>query len=430
MGAVDPPRSRFFSVAPIGVGTPQVESLDGYLCRLAAKHRVRPSALRRRLAEETELSGCTDPKPWPQLLERIGPSSAWYARCLARLTLRPEVAMLGLANLACHVSPVELLASKNAWCPHCLREMLTAGQFYVPQAWRLHCYTHCTRHAQRLLAHCPHCYRSTSALDSWFAAMGTCHWCRRSLLTESADSNASTWTDEVVSSELESLCAALSGDFGDPYQPLLEPASAWVMREARRHGLISGIEATADMAGISAKLLNSLEHHKESNTSLQTLVRICVAAGVSVEGALRRNFPGFRGQPLLVPLQHASITYRAKRAIGQDQVRREVIALLRSGQLPTMTQLQLRFGLQNSRLNDLLTPKLRERLKHRHALHRKRLKQRRFAALVDTIVATRTTLLVMCQPAQAEHVAAALGRRRAATPNFLAAFAQAMLASA
>jgi hypothetical protein len=36
-----PPRSRLFSLEPIGIGTPQTESLTSYISRLAAAHSVR-----------------------------------------------------------------------------------------------------------------------------------------------------------------------------------------------------------------------------------------------------------------------------------------------------------------------------------------------------------------------------------------------------
>jgi len=35
-----PPRSRLYHLEPIGIGTPYVESLTGYVARLAQAHRV------------------------------------------------------------------------------------------------------------------------------------------------------------------------------------------------------------------------------------------------------------------------------------------------------------------------------------------------------------------------------------------------------
>ena len=40
-----PARSRLHSIEPIGIGTPFVESLTGYMIRLAASHAVRVSDL-------------------------------------------------------------------------------------------------------------------------------------------------------------------------------------------------------------------------------------------------------------------------------------------------------------------------------------------------------------------------------------------------
>lgn len=40
-----PPRSRLYPLEPIGVGTPHVESLTGYIARLAETHCVTPKDL-------------------------------------------------------------------------------------------------------------------------------------------------------------------------------------------------------------------------------------------------------------------------------------------------------------------------------------------------------------------------------------------------
>ena len=40
-----PPRSRLYHLAPIGVGTPNVESLTGYVARLAEAHNVHTRTL-------------------------------------------------------------------------------------------------------------------------------------------------------------------------------------------------------------------------------------------------------------------------------------------------------------------------------------------------------------------------------------------------
>ena len=44
------PRSKLHALGPIGIGTPEVESLLSYLCRLAVSHSVSIAALSRQIA--------------------------------------------------------------------------------------------------------------------------------------------------------------------------------------------------------------------------------------------------------------------------------------------------------------------------------------------------------------------------------------------
>ena len=56
---VVPSRARFYPLEPIGVGTPLVEGLTGYLLRLAEAHAVSVAAL------TDELRRCAAPLPTP-----------------------------------------------------------------------------------------------------------------------------------------------------------------------------------------------------------------------------------------------------------------------------------------------------------------------------------------------------------------------------
>ncbi|WP_126879319.1 TniQ family protein [Paraburkholderia kururiensis] len=49
--AISNPRSTLRALAPIGVGTPEVESLLGYFCRLAVSHSVSVAALCRQVTK-------------------------------------------------------------------------------------------------------------------------------------------------------------------------------------------------------------------------------------------------------------------------------------------------------------------------------------------------------------------------------------------
>ena len=126
-----PPRSRLFSLSPIGIGTPAVESLTGYVTRLAAAHGV----VTRRLVESEIL-----PRLGRSYLLRLtvtgDSSSIWkdgetralnglgalardLARAVGTLTLRDDLQWLTLRPWA-EVIPVKgLLRRHRAWCPLC-----------------------------------------------------------------------------------------------------------------------------------------------------------------------------------------------------------------------------------------------------------------------------------------------------------------------
>lgn len=162
-----PPRSRLFHLAPIGLGTPEVESLTSYVARLAEAHRVRPRQLvareilprfgRPRLAET----------PFPSLLSAFWRNETHALngmRTLARdlvgvletLTGRRDLHCLTLLTWAEVLSTQQLQRSIRAFCPACFEEWGRTGQtVYEPLLWTLAPITACPRHQQRLQLACP-----------------------------------------------------------------------------------------------------------------------------------------------------------------------------------------------------------------------------------------------------------------------------------
>src|SRR3982074_3360598 len=71
-----PPRSRLYSLEPIGIGTPEVESLSSYLNRLAQAHCVTVSALiAHELLPHIGTPGCP-PIPWGAARARAAAGAA------------------------------------------------------------------------------------------------------------------------------------------------------------------------------------------------------------------------------------------------------------------------------------------------------------------------------------------------------------------
>lgn len=149
-------RPGLYSLQPIGVGTPDVESADSYLGRLARAHGVARQTLHKFVnacgpAIYMNLRGQLPRLDTPSL------QATAYMRRVADLVERPEVAALGLSWLADRVRAQHVFRPHHAWCPTCLTEMQEGQAFHMPMIWGLATVTHCPRHRMRLQTACPSC---------------------------------------------------------------------------------------------------------------------------------------------------------------------------------------------------------------------------------------------------------------------------------
>lgn len=187
-----PPRSRLFSLEPVGIGTLETESLTGYVARLAEAHGVEARMLV--VHEILPLFGRQ------HLLETLnaGLLSAFWrnetralngtrnlaqnlVRALESLTGRQDLRFLTFLTWSEVLPIVGLQRRTRAWCPACVEEWRQAGRpVYEPLLWTLVSITTCPRHRRRLRQVCPHptCHRQSP----WLAPRsrpGYCAFCKR-----------------------------------------------------------------------------------------------------------------------------------------------------------------------------------------------------------------------------------------------------------
>ena len=221
-----PRRSLLHPLAPIGIGTPFVESLTSYVTRLAEVHAVTVSDL-----VGYVLAGCAaeDSSILPEGVRhyRLGSgfrsevhgvnglaeeARRWIAAVetatdrtdLRFLTLRP------LRQVLCKNAP--LLRRAQAWCPQCLQEGRENGQAaYLPLLWNLQMVRCCPRHSRPLVDTCPHCGHGFGPLMAR-SCPGCCSRCRqwlggRSRLCEDVNSpdGDSAWTPTAIGDLLASV---------------------------------------------------------------------------------------------------------------------------------------------------------------------------------------------------------------------------------
>lgn len=207
-----PPRSRLFHLEPVGVGTPETESLTGYVARLAEAHGVTTRELVRH--EILPFLG----REHLAAAYNAGLLSAFWrnetralngTRTLARNLVRALETLTGRQNLRfltlltwSEVLPVQHLQRRSrAWCPACYEGWRQSGHVvYEPLLWSLVAVTVCPQHRRRLRLVCPYpeCRRPSPWLSSR-SRSGHCAACGRWL----GDAGEAELTEGQVLSEEE-----------------------------------------------------------------------------------------------------------------------------------------------------------------------------------------------------------------------------------
>lgn len=174
-----PPRTKLFHLEPIGIGTPFVESLTSYVCRLAAEHCVTPQTL----IEEIILpeistfgtvgNGGKKHIRLIHLINGVGKYAYKWCRALNRLTGRNDMHLLTfipwekMLNLQCSIR------SRKFWCPICISEDIENSQtLYERLIWQIAENDICPIHQMKLQKLCPNCKKTILVLGS---RMNTCH---------------------------------------------------------------------------------------------------------------------------------------------------------------------------------------------------------------------------------------------------------------
>ncbi|MCC6615312.1 MAG: TniQ family protein [Anaerolineae bacterium] len=172
-----PAVSVLYPLAPVGVGTPFVESLTSYLKRLAQAHHLKVVDLVAFCGTRAE----TDILPSTlQKLSRIDgmtDSGAAWSALLRDLTCQDEVVCLSMSYWRLLLNPYRILRQCHAWCPLCFTDAVQhETPLYEPLAWRLQAVEVCIRHGHLLVEQCPACGTSFTTLSNW-AVVGYCPKC-------------------------------------------------------------------------------------------------------------------------------------------------------------------------------------------------------------------------------------------------------------
>jgi transcriptional regulator with XRE-family HTH domain len=184
-----PPRSQLYSLEPIGIGTPCVESLTSYLCRLAQAHRITVGALVSRVlalklkrnSQNNQLYDNTTGifASEGKALNGIGLMSKNWVEVVEEIVSVSSLRYLTMLTWAEVIPPRGLLRSTKAWCPYCYEHWHTNNlPIYEPLLWKFDVITICPQHHQHLQTQCPHCNQPFSELGH-HSRPGYCSKCRQ-----------------------------------------------------------------------------------------------------------------------------------------------------------------------------------------------------------------------------------------------------------
>lgn len=236
MDMSSPPRSRFYHLEPIGVGTPLVESFTGYMIRLAEAYHVTP----KELIVHGILPAHKGTKYskgyyrdhyggfWSHQTPKLNGSS-WLAQewveTLQILTSCNNLHSLTLLPWNEDMSDgIDDLRSFKSWCPCCYEEWRQHHQvIYEPLLWALEGVRFCLQHEQELVSRCPYC-RAKFTSPGQKELPGHCAECTRWLGAthlESSKHHISYDTDEYEFERLivQKLGEALASGLISPSQP-------------------------------------------------------------------------------------------------------------------------------------------------------------------------------------------------------------------
>jgi len=289
-----PTHSKLYALGPLGMGTPNVESLTSYMARLAEAHSV---SLRTLVIQEllpllkrdylSNPLGNTLSSFWKEAARALNGTGALaqeWAQTLERLTLRTDLRFLTLLPWATVLTQQRLLRCTRAWCPDCFMEWQAAGQsIYEPLLWTVNAVSVCLRHQQTLLEQCPYpdCQATLPVLASYLRP-GYCSKCSR-WLGIADDPSPIFWTTEQWRWQIwvaEAIGQLLAHNMDLMVTPHLKsiPDLIIAVREQVAHGSTQNLEKKLQL---SRRTVNAWQLGRQT-PQLESLLRLCYCCGISL----------------------------------------------------------------------------------------------------------------------------------------------------
>lgn len=216
-----PPRTPYYSLPPIGMGTWAAESTTSYVARLAANHCVSVIDLVTNTLDVRTRRGGTHWKLFPRQggtfkLNGVSTTAMEWGRKLANLTLQPSLSKTNLTSLREMLPSTRLVRNTRAWCHLCLCEM-QENTVYEPLLWSMHHAVVCPEHHVPLSTICPSCKAPNTTALSQRYTLGHCTRCGSWLGISNAEKKRQpTQWEEWTTLQMKSLISVISSSENTP----------------------------------------------------------------------------------------------------------------------------------------------------------------------------------------------------------------------
>ncbi len=278
-------RSYLYSLPPISIGTPEVESFTGYIARLAEAHGIEVGSLvnhvlLHRIPKTNGLFAghlhSKSRKWWifneSHALNGVGICPRHWVSALEELTGVKRLDLLTLLPWADRLSRTHLLRTTRAWCPECYQGWRTAGlPVYEPLLWMFQIVTVCPFHRRILEQNCPVCGRTQYVFSSK-SRPGFCSRCRSWLALNQGIAVASETTDGNLPEQI--WVAEKVGELLSANPPISARANADIFRENVRQ-LINAADCTLKWLREVTKVDVRVWLCSTSRPRIDTLLKLC-----------------------------------------------------------------------------------------------------------------------------------------------------------
>jgi hypothetical protein len=356
-----PRRTRLFSLTPAGIRTPEVESLSGYIARLAQAHVVSVGNLLGRgltergrwessdappiLAEQTR-SGGHGFHALGNAINGFDLRARKWVRKIAAATGRSDIEQLTLIPFAGVLSAMLLFKPYRTWCPFCYGEDRKDGIIYERLVWAISLVTVCPRHRAHLKDACQGCNRRQPAL-AVFSRAGHCSNCGQWLGADVGKGQGDDVDLSAKLSEYEVYAAVAVGEV----LAVGRTTGRLSLARFRRNLSTCAVHVAEGKASVLSELTGISKSAVQSwittrmRPRLDVLLRMCSNLGVSLGTMLTARRQTEADWRVVEGHCHA-VNRGVKRYRSSEEVRCEIDAALHSESPCDIRELTRRLGFQ------------------------------------------------------------------------------------